>query len=562
MAEKGGMPGKKAKIAHPVFYMILPLVLILVLSSCSGPSKDEDHKIFRYNEASGISSLDPAFARNLSNIWGSAQVFNGLVQLDDEMKIRPCIASHWKVSDNGKEYRFFLRDDVYFHHDPELSGERGRKVVADDFVFSFRRIIDPETSSPGAWVFNELARDSNGSPAVFADDDTTLVIRLKRAFPPFLGILTMPYCSVVLPEAVEKYGQDFRKNPVGTGPFRFKYWKEGVKLVLRRNPWYFEEENGVQLPYLEAVSISFVIDKQAAFLEFVKGELDFMSGIDPSYKDELLTAEGKLNPAYTGKVRLLKQPYLNTEYLGFMLDGSNLPAAAEPVDDVRVRQAINYGFDRRKMIRFLRNNIGTPGTGGFIPDGLPGADTARNIGYSYDPAKARELLREAGYPGGEGLPKISLATSSEYLDLCKYIQHELSQIGISLSIDVSPPAALKEMKAQAKLPFFRGSWIADYPDAENYLSLFHSSNFCPEGPNYFHFSRPAFDSLYAASLETLDEKRRAGIYHHMDSLIMASAPVVVLYYDEVLRFVASGITGLGSNPVNRLNLKRVRKIKD
>ncbi|MBE0641167.1 MAG: ABC transporter substrate-binding protein, partial [Bacteroidales bacterium] len=371
-------------------------------------------------------------------------------------------------------------------------------------------------SSPGAWVFNELERLPDGSLKVLAINDTILDIYLRQAFPPFLGILTMPYCSVVLPEAVTLHGKDFRMRPVGTGPFRMAYWKEGVKLVLRKNPWYFEFEHGNRLPYLEAIAISFIIDKQAAFLEFIKGKLDFMSGLDPSYQDELLMPDGRLNPDYAGKVRLITQPYLNTEYLGFMLDAKDLPASASVIRDKRIRQAISYGFDREKMIRYLRNNIGTPGHGGFIPTGLPGYDSSGDIGYDYQPQKVRSLLAEAGYPEGKGLPPITLSTTAEYLDLCKYIQHELEQFGISILIDVNPPAALKEMKAQGKLPFFRGSWVADYPDAENYLSLFLSANHCPEGPNYFRYSSAQFDALYHKAMQETDPDFRGRLYHRMD----------------------------------------------
>lgn len=538
------------------------LVAIILLPACRNESKEEDVSIFRYNEPAGITSLDPAYARNLSNIWATNQIFNGLVQLDDQLQIQTCIAEDWDISEDGLIYTFHLRDDVYFHHDEQLSGPRGRKVKAEDFVFSFNRIQDPATASPGAWVFQAVARKKGGRLDVKALDDTTLQIRLSEPFPPFLGILSMPYCAVVLPEAVARYGEDFRQHPVGTGPFRFKYWKEGMKLVLRRNPYYFEYLDGKQLPFLEAVSITFVIDRQAAFLEFIKGNLDFMSGIDPSYKDELLTPEGKLRPKYEGQVVLTMQPYLNTEYLGFLIERGNPAVSASPYLDVRLRKAMNLGFDRHKMIRYLRNNIGTPGTGGFIPKGLPGFDSLSAIGYDYDPQQSERLLAEAGYPGGKGLPDITLVTSPEYLDICKYVQHQLNDIGIPMRIEVTPPAALKEMRAQARLPFYRGSWIADYPDAENYLSVFLSRNFSPQGPNYSRFSSPEFDGLYQLAMKETSDPLRAELYHRMDSLLMDASPVMILYYDMVLRFTSTRVKGLGSNPINMLSLKRVYKLKD
>jgi oligopeptide transport system substrate-binding protein len=480
-----------------------------------------------------------------------------LIQLDEKLELLPSIAKSWEISDEGKKYTFHLRDDVFFHDSPAFPGGKGRRVVASDFIYSFTRIVDPQNGSPGSWVFNYVKQE-NGRYLFIAPNDTTLQIHLRNPFPPFLGLLTTMYCSVVPYEAIKYYKSDFRKNPVGTGPFIFKMWKEGVKLVLVKNPSFFEFDDGTRLPYLDAVAITFLPDKQSAFLEFMKGRLDFISGIESSYKDELLTRYGTLNPKHSDKIKLISQPYLNTEYLGFLVDTDLQKRSNDPVSNRNVRQAINYAFDRVKMIEFLRNNIGTPGTGGIIPKGMPSFDTAK-INYPYDPDKARQLLREAGYPDGSGLAEITLSTTSDYLDICKYLQRQVEEIGITLKIDIVPPAALKEMKAQAKVSFFRASWIADYPDEENYLSLFYSRNFCPKGPNYTHFSNKTFDLLYEKSMNTTVDSFRHNYYRQMDQIIIQEAPVVILYYDQVLRFVQKGIEGLGSDPMNMLSLKRVRK---
>jgi len=532
---------------------ILFIVMLNLLLACEREYNNEELKIFRYNEAAGVSSLDPAFSRDLANIWVCNQLYDGLVSLDDDLNVIPSVAHSWDISPDGLIYTFHLRPDVYFHDHEVFEKGTGRKVTAYDFEYSFARIIDTKLASPGAWVFNNVAGE--GFKTL---DDSTFQVTLKQPFMPFLGLLTMQYCSVIPKEAVDKYGKDFRKNPVGCGPFYFKYWKEGVKLILRKNPHYFEfDDEGLRLPYLDAVSVTFLIDKQSAFLQFIQGKIDFMSGIDASYKDELLSPEGKLNPAYSDRAYLVSEPYLNTEYLGILVDTGGKMLNENPLKNKLIRQAISYGFDREKMMRYLRNNIGIPGNAGIIPAGMPAFDTSLSYGYVYDPSKTSQLLAQAGFPGGKGLPKITLTTSAEYLDLCKYIQHELEQTGIGIEISVSPPAAIREMKAQAKIPFFRASWIADYPDAENYLSLFYSRNFCPSGPNYTHFYNPAFDILYEESMSMIDDSLRYLAYREMDRLVMEEAPVVILFYDEVLRFIGKDITGLGSNPVNMLDLTHV-----
>ncbi len=535
-----------------------PVLFLLYFSiSCQGPGWDEGRRnVFRYNEAANISSLDPAYARDQSVIWPVNQIFNGLVQMDERLLVKPCIAARWEVSPDGMEYRFHLRNDVCFHADGVFPSKKGRTVNAEDFIYSFKRIMDPATASSGAWIFDYVAQDSK-TPAFFATDDSTLVIRLKKPFPPFLSMLAMPYVSVVPREAILKYGNDFRSHPVGTGPFMFKYWKEGVKLVLVKNPDYFETENNEKLPFLDAVSISFLSDRQSSFLEFVKGRLDFISGLDPSYKDELLTKQGKLKPKYNATVEMLTQPYLNTEYLGFLMDQKTVGGQANPLYDKRVRQAINLAFDRKKMITYLRNNIGFPGIYGIIPKGLPSFDSTA-VSYTFNLEKARQLLSEAGFPGGKGMPPVTLVATPDYLDFCKNIQQQLTELGIDMKIETSTPAAIRQMKAESRLPFFRASWIADYPDAENYLLMFLSQNFCPRGPNYTHFSNPEFDHLYDLAMHQADDPVRYAIYRRMEKIVMEESPVVVLYYDQVLRFVRKGVSGLGSNPMNMLSLKRVR----
>lgn len=548
---------------------VLSLLLILLLASCSS-HRHEDKMIFRYNESAGLSTLDPAFAKDQSIIWPCRQLYNGLIELDTALQVQPSIAKSWTVSPDGITYIFTLRDDVYFHKNELFNGnkEEGdkeirqmtdstRRVIASDFVYSFHRIVDPEVHSPGAWVFGNV-------DTFYAPNDTTFIIKLKEPFAPYLSLLGMVYCSVVPHEVVEHYGKDFRSHPCGTGPFQFQYWKEGVKLVLRKNPLYFEFDTISQslshsdtqtlqrLPYLDAVAVTFIVDRHTVFLEFVKGNLDFMNSLDASYKDEILTPDGALKEKYANRIDMVSTPYLNTEYLGFSMEDN--PTL---LSDRRLRQAIALGFDRRKMMKYLRNNVGAPGVYGFIPRGLPGA--AEQPLYEYDPERARQLLADVKKSHNlKELPSIKLATTSNYLDLCKYIQQQLGLLGLTIEVDVNPPAPLREQMAQGKLPWFRGSWVADYPDAENYLSLFYSPNRAPAGPNYTRFKNSEVDRLYLKARSTTDPVRRSALYHQIDSLVMEQAPVLVLYYDQILHFTHKNVTGLRSNAMNNIDLRHVK----
>ena len=539
---------KKNKLIHLLTASYLSLLLI----SCNSEmNSDKDHLVFRYNEHSNIATLDPAFASNPQLIWPTNQLFNSLVQLDDELNIQPDIAKNWTFNDSSLTYKFNLRNDVYFHKSEAFTSahkDSTRLVTAHDFEYSFNRLLDEKVAARGSWVLNNVNR-------FYAENDSTFSVQLNQPFPAFLGLLSMRFCSVVPKEAIDYYGNNFRSNPVGTGPFKFKLWEENIKLVLRRNPDYFEkDELGNQLPYLEAVAITFLPDKQSEFLQFVQGKLDFVSGLDNSYKDEIVSTKGKLQEKYKNQVNLITSPYLNTEYLGFYMD-----SPSSEIQSKKVRQAINYGFDREKMIRYLRNGIGIPAVNGFIPKGLAGFNNME--GYTYQPEKAKELVRQYIEESGNNNPSIAIGTNSQYLDLCEFIQRELEKIGIQVQIDVVPPSTLRQMKSSGELAIFRASWIADYPDAENYLSLFYSKNFTPNGPNYAHFKNNIYDSLYVASLSLPNIEKRKLLYERMDSIIIEEAPVVPLYYDMAVRFVSKKVSGLGINPQNFLVLKKVKKEK-
>jgi len=511
-------------------------------------------KVFRYNEPTGIASLDPAFAKNQSVIWPMHQIYNTLVQTDANLNIIPSLAKSWDISPDNLTYRFHLRNDVYFHDDDVFPGGVGRKLVASDIVFSLSRLMDRKTASSGAWIFNERLA---GPQSLDAPDDSTFVLHLLTPFHPMLGLLSMQYCSIVPHESLEKYGKDFRSHPCGTGPFRFAGWEEGQSLILLKNPTYFEKDSaGNSLPYLDAVKISFFDSRATEFLLLQQGRLDFINDIDPSFKDEVLNKKGELRKSWEGRISLSKSPYLNTEYLGILVD-SSLPAVQHsPLRLLKIRQAINYGFDRRKMMLYLRNSIGTPAENGFIPPGLPGYDSATVHGYVYDPVKAARLLQEAGFPGGEGLPVLTLKTIDTYADLASYIVRQLQEIGLKVQVDITQKSLLLEETARSQASFFRGSWIGDYPDAENYLSVFYSPN--PAPPNYTRYHNPAYDDLYRRALRENVDSLRYLLYQEMDRMMIRDAPVVPLWYDQVIHLVNPRLTGFEPNGLNLLELRRAR----
>ena len=519
------------------------IALLIIFSSCEEKKSIDFNTVFRYNEHKNINSLDPIFAKDIANIQAVNQLFNGLVEMDKELNVVPSVAKSWKISENGKLYTFIINTSVEFHPHPSLEK---RNVTAYDFEYSFNRLLDPKNASPGRWIFDKVDNFE-------AKNDSIFQIKLKNPFNAFLGLLTMKYCSVVPKNVVEFYDDDFRSNPIGTGPFKFKRWEENIKLVLRKNENYFQKDSvGNQLPYLEAVSITFLPEKQSEFLQLVKGKIDFISGLDNSYKDEIITNDGRLNEFYKDRIKMLRGPYLNTEYLAFFLKSEKNEIKSE-----LIRKAINIGFDKRKMLKFLRNGVGIPAEAGFIPSGLPGYKKNNINKYNTELAKSYVSNYKEKY---NSTPSLTLTTSSNYLDLCEFIQKELEKLGIEINIDVIPGSALKQAKANGKLDFFRASWIADYPDAENYLSLFYSKNLAPDGPNYTHFSNDEYDRMYENSLRETNPEKSKLLYQKMDSIITSKSIIVPLFYDEVVRFISKNVVGMEINATNLLDLRNVRKV--
>lgn len=535
-------------------YIFCTLILFSICS-CGGTAGDKDKKVFSMN-LENLTTMDPAFARNQNAMWMINQVFNGLVQIDSALHIIPCIAKTWQISADNLTYTFNLRNDVYFHDHELFPRGKGRRAVASDFVYSFYRLIDPKVASSGGWIFSDKVKDISSFIAI---NDTTFQVRLVKPFPAFLNLLSTQYCSVVPKEIVEHYGKDFRSHPTGTGPFKFKYWKEDEILVLLKNEHYWEKENGRQLPYLDAIKASFITDKQSAYMNFLKKDLDFFDKVDGSYRDDILTKSGKMTNKYKGKFQLRKSPYLCTEYIGIMVDSTKTITKNSPLRFKKVRQAINYAIDKPKLIKYLRNGIGIPATSGFIPEGMPGFDSVAVKGYHYNPKKAAQLLAEAGFPNGKGMPQVTLNTSTSYKDLIEFVQGELSEIGIKTKVDVSPSASLRDLMSKNEVNFFRGTWIADYPDGENYLAVFYSKNKVPNGPNYTAYYNKEFDRLFEQSYYERNNEKRYLMYQAMERLVIEYGNMIPIFYDQSVVMNQNNISGLAINPQNMLILKTVIK---
>ncbi len=367
-----------------------------------------------------------------------------------------------------------------------------------------------------------------------------------------MGIISMQYCGIIPHEVVEKWGADFRSHPCGTGAFVMNHWEEGVTITYVKNKNYWErDELGKKLPYLDGIKATFIDSKATEFLMFMQGDLDFMNGIDASFKDQVLSKKGELKKEFSDKIELQKHAYLNVEYLGILQNAAQ--TNTEILLNKKIRQAINYGFDREKLVLYLRNGIGMAAINGMVPPGVAGFNAEEVKGYEYNPSKAKALVSEVVKNGGN--VKVTLLTPDNYTDRCSFIASQLKEIGIDVQLEIMQPNLLREQMSNSKADFFWATWIADYPDAESYLTLFYSKNTAP--PNYTRFNNVAYDALYERSLTVRDVKTKLKLYNEMDKIIIEEAPCVPLFYDEVVHFVQKRLKHFKTNSLNLMSWKEL-----
>jgi len=535
------------------------LFTVLGLGGCKNVDKKSPQQIFHYNEDVSVTTLDPAFVRSQSENWIVSQIFNGLIDLDAQLQPVPALAKSWEISTDLLTYTFHLRSDVNFCFVDKQGKVTTRKMVASDVAYSLSRIADPATSSPGAWIFVGKI-DSQLNRVFIAPNDSTFVLKLVSPAASLLGLLSTNFGYVVPKEYARLDKSYLARNPVGTGPFYVRRWEDEIKLVMRKNPHYHEKDTqGVPLPYLDAINVTFVKNKQTAFMQFAAGTYDFFNGLEGSFKDELLTDQAMLKPKYAQKMKAIITPFLNTEYVGCYL--GDYPGKTNWLKDVHLRRALFYAVDKQKLVRFFRNGLGDAGDWGVVPPILnvheKEAITEANAAWQ----KALAEYQQSGYAKQNNKPEIVLSTTADYLDMMVYLQETWGRLGVKIKVDIQTGGMLRQLRNEGKLMLFRGSWIADYPDAENFLACYYAPYLSPMGPNYTHFEDAQFDTLYRL-IEAGESGQKASLrkqyIQQANQILIDQAPVIPLYYDKSIRLIQPWVQGLENDAANRLVLKRVK----
>jgi peptide/nickel transport system substrate-binding protein len=449
-------------------------------------------------------------------------------------------------------------------------------MTVNDIKYSFTRVLDPRTGSLG---FDFYKNYVEGAQEYFTDvqkamadskepklkevsglivkDDSTFQIKLKKPFSPFIYYLCLGFVYVVPKEAVEKYGKDFFQNPVGTGPFIFESWTPDLEINMKRNPNYWmKDEFGNSIPYLDKVKFRFIKDLSQQLLEFKNGTIDESYRIPNELLRSVVNEDGiTLTPEYS-KYKLQRTNALADQYYGFLTNGKIF-------NDVRVRQAFNYAVDREKIVKYVLNGSGTVGIYGIVPPGMPDYDTKSIKGYSFDLAKARQLMKEAGYPDGKGFPEVTLNINEgggRNTQIAEAIQNMLKEIGVTVKLQLLQFAQHLDNIDAGRSDFYRLGWIADYPDPEGFLNLFYGKN-VPDNPkekspiNSFRYKNPKFDELFEKALATTDIKERNKIYQEAEQLAVSEAPLLFIYYDIDYRLLQPYVRGYALDPMHRVNFR-------
>ncbi len=549
--------------------------LCTLLAAC-GPPQPRTHGeggiyggVFNWNETQVLRNIFPLGITLVSEQHVAGQIYEGLVRFDPKnLEVEPALAESWEVDASGKVYTFHLRPDVFFHDDPAFPDGKGRQLTAQDVVDCFTAICEKGIGDAVFWVFQDKVEGADayhGSgerggrvKGIRSKDDRTVEITLVRPLPTFLQILAGSGCWIWPRELVQAYGQELLRHAIGTGPFRLKAMRPEEALVLERNANYWgRDQHGRQLPYLDAIRVTLVPDKETEINEFLKGHLSMVTEL--SLSSFALLADSADPATGARRFQVLSTPALAVQYYGFN-------ASRPPFHDARVRRAFALALDKHRLVDSVLHGLAVPAGHGLVAPGLPAYPYHLVPGIPYDPDSARGLMAAAGYPGGRGFPRVQLQVNTNgfgYRSVASEAQEMLGrELGVAITVTAVAPKVYYDRIERGEALFWREGWVADLPDAENFLALLYGKNAVadtalPSPMNTSRYMNPAFDKLYASALGRGDQTARMRDLALADSIAMHDVPVVPLYHENYIMLVAPNVQDLHINIMELLDLRKV-----
>lgn len=520
--------------------------------------------IFNMNLPEVPWSLFPPTTIQASASRIASQIYQGLVRFDPkDLSVRPCLAERWEVDPSGTRYTFHLREGVRFQDDPAFPDGVGPVVTADDVVRCLTAICRRGTGDQMFWLLQDKVEGADACFARPADDpdrtvsglealdDLTVRITLTRPTPDILQTLAHLGCSIYPAELPTVYAGDLVQHAIGTGPFVLRTARIGESIVLERNPHYWElGPDGGRLPYLDGVRVTFAPEKAQEAEQFAKGRLSMITGLAP---EEVPLAAGA--PPF----QACSIPALDVQFFG-------LNARVPPFDDVRVRRAFAMAIDRRTLVDSVLKGDAVEAEHGLVPPGLAGYPYELVPGVPYDPDSARRLLAAAGHAGGAGFPRLQLQLNNDghgYIKVATEVQSMLQrELHVDVSVSVLPAQQHYERINAGEALFWREGWIADHPDAENFLGLLYGRNAVneqgqPSVLNTTRYADPVFDSLFASARVSVDEHGRLRALAMAERVAMADLPLIPLYHERSRMLLQPWVRDLHLNAIEYLDLGAV-----
>lgn len=533
--------------------VILCIGCSLTLAACTKKHDDKDTTI-NVALSANVKGLDPVNASDTYTNAVVAQIFENLLTyhyLKRPLQLAPQLAAEMPtVSADGLVHTFKIKPGAKFQDSEAFPGGKGREVTANDFIYSWRRIADAANQSDGFWIFdgkvvglNEWRDKLAKGEATYetpieglqAPDSHTLVIKLTKPYYQLHYVLAMSYSAAVPKEAVDKYGKEFLNHPVGSGPYKFDSWVRNSKIILTKNPTWRGEtyptdgeasdqangllaDAGKALPFAEKIIFNEIIEDQPRWLQFMKGQIDF-SGIPKDNFDSAIQNDGLTDEMRKRNIKLSVVSEPDITYTAFnMLDG--LVGKNE-----NLRRAISMAYDTSTLIQKFYNGRAIPAHSPIPPDVDGYQPEFKNPYKTFDVAKAKEFLKKAGFPEGKGLAPLeySATNSSTARQMAEFFQQNMEQIGIKVNINTYSWPQFSERIKEKKAQIWGIAWLADYPDAENFLQLLYGGNVSP-GPNGANYVNKQFDELYAKAAKMPPGKERTELYQKMRDIVVQDVP--------------------------------------
>ncbi|MFC1592784.1 peptide ABC transporter substrate-binding protein [Candidatus Omnitrophota bacterium] len=483
-------------------------------------------------------TLDPAVSGEMTSHNYVMQLFGGLLRLGDDLETAPDIARSWQLSNDGRTYTFYLRQDVMFHN--------GRQVKAEDFKYSWERACDPSTGSRTAATYlgdivgvkEVLAGKSREISGARVIDDFTLDVTIDAPKSYFLSKLTYP-TSFVVDRANVESGGDWWNRPNGTGPYKLKQWEKEQLLVLERNELYYERAAGVDF-------VVFYLWSGAPMNMYEMGEID-VTEVGSAYIERITDEAGPFHQ------ELKIMPELSFSYIGFN-------CAKPPFDDINIRRAFSLAIDKDKLVSLVFKDT-VQRADGILPFGMPGHNEDLS-GFECDIDQAKELIASSRYGDSSLLPPITITTTGwggTISSALEAIIHEWRQnLGIEVTVrQLEPELFLYQLKEE-KDEMFHIGWVADYPHPQNFVDVLFRTG---QDNNFGEYSNPEVDSLLDRAAVEQDRDVSLALYQQVEQLLVDNAACLTLWFGRNHVLVKSYVEGYDLNALGftRLNLVSIKK---